>query len=58
MKTSPSVETITEYRSAARKAHFAAGLSPKQWRGNARSFRDRKHAANKNACRGQNRQSA
>jgi len=41
-------------QAAARKAHFAAGGTVGMWRGRAATFQDRKHAANKKACRGRN----
>lgn len=36
---------------AARKAHFANGGTAGMWRGRATTFQDKKHAANKRACR-------
>ena len=51
MKTSTK-ENLATSCGAARKAHFAAGGTVAQWQGAARTFADRKHAANKTACRG------
>ena len=38
-------------KSAARKAHFAAGGTLAMWRGRPARFTDRKKAARKAACR-------
>ena len=38
--------------SARRKAHFAQGGTVEMWRGRAATFKDRKKAASKKACRG------
>jgi len=39
-------------RGGARAAHFAAGGTLAEWRGRAVTMGDRKHQANKKACRG------
>ena len=44
--------SATVSNAAARKAHFAAGGTVGMWRGRAATFQDRKHVANKKACRG------
>lgn len=43
--------SLTAANAAARKAHFANGGTLGMWRGCAATFQDRKHAANKKACR-------
>jgi len=39
-------------RGGARRAHFASGATLAEWRGRAHTFGDRKHQADKRACRG------
>jgi len=39
-------------KSAARKAHFAAGGTTAMWRGRASTFTDRKKKQSRRACRG------
>ena len=43
--------SLTAANGAARKAHFAAGGTVGMWRGRAATFQDKKHVANKKACR-------
>ena len=43
-------------RGAARRAHFDAGGDLAQWRGNARTFRDRRQEQARKACRGEAKQ--
>jgi len=39
-------------RGGARRAHFATGGTLAEWRGRAVTMGDRKHRADKQACRG------
>ena len=48
---SNSRKSMATSMAASRKAHFDAGGTPGMWRGRASCFRDRKHVANKQACR-------
>jgi hypothetical protein len=45
---------VNENKAAARKAHFEAKGTPGMWRGRSATFTDRKHKANKAACRNKN----
>lgn len=51
MKT-PEFDNLKASQAAARKAHFANGGTVGMWRGRSATFQDKKHVANKNACRG------
>jgi hypothetical protein len=51
MKT-PEFNSAKASMAAARKAHFEAKGTVGMWRGRAATFQDRKHVANKKACRG------
>jgi hypothetical protein len=44
-------QTMRATQSARRRAHFAAGGTPKMWRGGAVTFRDRKKEASRRQCR-------
>lgn len=44
-------DSMKASQAAARKAHFANGGTTAMWRGSAATFTDRKHKANKRACR-------
>ena len=50
MKTT-EYNSLTAANAADRAAHFANGGTVGMWRGRAATYQDRKHVANKRACR-------
>lgn len=44
-------DSLKATQAASRKAHFANGGTVAMWRGSAATFQDKKHVANKKACR-------
>jgi len=52
MSKKKTIDPMKTKQAAARRQHFACGGTLAMWRGAAHTFKDRKKAARKKACRG------